>query len=288
MASIRNLEGVSRSNAWRVDNPNRIQVLADFNARQKFTGIKELADKIREQGVLTPLWVRRDRANEEQPFILIDGERRMRALQMLFEEDPELDLAIPVTVFDVDEEEAEDLMAQANLDREDFLTSEKIAIVQRYRKRGLSTKDIAGRLGMSTGWVDQMVTLASASKAVKNAMDQDSITVEAALMIARKTKAADQQGALDKVLALSKGKKSKTAKAAARVTGTKKRPGKRQVVTVVKELAGSEINGDSMTVKQARKLVIMALNYAAGEADQDALIQACRQGLKLKPKAEDK
>jgi len=288
MASIRNLEGVSRSNAWRVDHPKRIQVLEGFNARNKFNGIKELADKIREQGVLTPLWVRRDRANEDQPFILIDGERRMRALQMLFEEDPELDLAIPVTVFDVDEEEAEDLMAQANLDREDFLTSEKIAIVQRYRKRGLSTKDISGRLGMSTGWVDQMLTLASASKTVKNALDQDKVTVEAALMIARKTKAADQQTALDKVLALSKGKKSKTAKAAAQVTGTKKRPGKRQVVQVVKELAGSEINGDSMTVKQARKLVIMALNYAAGEADQDALVKACRTGLKLKPKAEDK
>jgi ParB/RepB/Spo0J family partition protein len=287
MTSIRNLDGVSRSNAWRVDNPKRIQVLDGFNARQTFAGIKELAEDILENGVLDALWVRRDRANEEQPFILIDGERRMRALTMLFESDPDLEMPIPVNVFDVDEEEAEDLMAKANLEREDFLPSEKVTIVQRYRKRGLSTAKIAKRLGMSTGWVDQMITLAGASKSVKAAMDEGKITNEAGLMIARKTKAADQRAALDKTLALAGGSKKRTSKAAAQVTGTKRRPGKKAVVQVVRELAGSEINGDSMTVKQARKLIIMALNYAAGEADQDALVKACRKGLKLKTK-EDK
>ena len=285
--SMRKLEGVSRSNAYAVNSPDLIQVVENFNPRTVFNKIDELADEIREDGVLTPLWVRRDPANTEQPFILIAGERRMRALHKIFEQDPETDMRIPVIVHNVDEEEARDLAAKENLEREGFVLSDKVALVRDYQKRGFGNADISKKVGMSVGWVDQMTTMAGASKAVKDAVDSDKITLEAGLILARKSKAADQKDALDKVLSLSGGKKRKTAKAASVVTGQARRPGKRDIVKVVQGLASAEVNGDVVPTKDARKLVIMALNFAAGEADGEALMKACRKQLKLTAKEDE-
>lgn len=284
MSSIRSLDGVFRSNAWAVENPELIQVIDDFNPRKAFNKIDELSEDILANGVLTPLWVRRDRANPEQPFILIAGERRIRALRKIFENDPSTEMRIPVRVFDVDEEEAFDLAAKENLDREGFTLSEKVMLVRDYQKRGFSGKAISKKVNMSTGWVDQMVTMAGASAKVKKAVDEDKITLEAGLILARKVKAAEQNVKLEKVLQISGGKKRKTAKAAAQVAGQKRRPGKRDIVKVVKGLASSEVNGDVVPTKDARKLVIMALNFAAGEADGEALLKMCRNQLKLKAK----
>ena len=283
MSNMRQLDGVSRSNAWSVDNPDRVQILDDHNPRTVFKGIEELADKIREDGLLTPLWVRRDRANQEQPFILIAGERRMRALREIFK-DGDMEMRIPVIVYDVDEDEARDLAAKENLERQDFCLSDKVAMVRAYQKRGFGNSDIYKKVGMSLGWVDQMTTMAGASSAVKKAVDNDKITLEAGLILARKSKAADQKDALDNVLRISGGKKRKTAKAAAQVTGQARRPGKRDIVKVVQGIAGAEVNGDTVPTKDARRLVIMALNFAAGEADGEALMKACRKQLKLKAK----
>jgi len=287
MSSIRELDGVFRSNAWAVDSPERIQVLDGFNPRTVFKKIDELAEDILENGVLTPLWVRRDRANPEQPFILIAGERRMRALRKIFEKNPEMEMRIPVIVHDVDEEEAKDMAAMENLKREDFTLSDKVALVRDYQKRGFSNADIAKKLEMSIGWVDQMATMAGASKAVKNAVDEGRITLEAGLILARKAKAADQNAKLEEVLRMSGGQRRKTAKAASQVTGVVRRPGKRDIVKVVKSLAQTDVNGDSVPTQDARKLVIMALNFAAGEADGEALVKACRKQLKLKAKEEE-
>jgi ParB/RepB/Spo0J family partition protein len=287
MSSIRELDGVYRSNAWAVDSPERIQVLDGFNPRTVFKKIDELAEDILENGVLTPLWVRRDRANPEQPFILIAGERRMRALHKIFEKNPEMEMRIPVIVHDVDEEEAKDMAAMENLKREDFTLSDKVALVRDYQKRGFSNADIAKKLEMSPGWVDQMATMAGASKAVKNAVDEGRLTLEAGLILARKAKAADQNAKLEEVLRMSGGQRRKTAKAASQVTGAVRRPGKRDIVKVVKSLAQTDVNGDSVPTQDARKLVIMALNFAAGEADGEALVKACRKQLKLKAKKEE-
>jgi len=287
MSSIRELDGVFRSNAWAVDSPERIQVLDGFNPRTVFKKIDELAEDILENGVLTPLWVRRDRANPEQPFILIAGERRMRALHKIFEKNPEMEMRIPVIVHDVDEEEAKDMAAMENLKREDFTLSDKVALVRDYQKRGFSNADIAKKLEMSIGWVDQMATMAGASKAVKNAVDEGRITLEAGLILARKAKAADQNAKLEEVLRMSGGQRRKTAKAASQVTGVVRRPGKRDIVKVAESLAQTDVNGDSVPTQDARKLVIMALNFAAGEADGEALVKACRKQLKLKAKEEE-
>jgi len=280
--SMRKLDGVFRSNAYSVDSPERIQVVDGFNPRTVFEGIEDLAEDIKENGVLDPLWVRRDRANPEQPFILIAGERRIRALRKIFSEDPEMEMRIPVIVHDVDEDEALDLAVKENLNREDFTLTDKVALVREYKKRGFSGKEISVKVNKSVGWVDQMTTMAGACKALKDAVDTGKVTLEAGLIIARKVKAADQKRMLDKVLVVSGGKRRKTAKAAAQVTGMARRPGKRDIVKIMRGLNQSEMKGDTVPTGDARKLVIMALTFAAGEADGEALLKACTRKLKLK------
>ncbi len=280
MARLTDIEGVYKSSGYVVNNPSLVQVLKGFNARKKFY-ITDLVKDIDAAGLLNPLWVRRDRANEEQPFILIDGERRLRALHKLFEQDPKREEHIPVIVFDVDEEEAEDLMAKANLEREAFTLSERIGLVQRYLKRGIEVEDVADRLNRSPAWVTQLITLKGASAKVKKAADEDRITVAAALMIARKTKAADQEEALAQVLKGAGGVKKATTRAAAKVTRTALRPGKKELMKVLAALETKDVGAEGVGAEDARKLVLMALSFAAGEADREALLDACAKALQL-------
>ena len=147
-------------------------------------------------------------------------------------------------------------------------------------------KEIADRIGMSVGWVDQMAVLDNATAAVRSALDSGKIGVEAALMLARKTNQATQEKVLERILVKAKGKRSATAKAAAEVTGTARRPGKKEVVRVIQTLVRSEIEDDMVPVGDVRRLLILALNFAAGEEAGDALVQACVEQLNLRPAPE--
>jgi ParB/RepB/Spo0J family partition protein len=281
MASLTSIDGVHKSTSYIVDNPKLIQVLRGFNARTTFKGIDALAEWIDTDGLLTPLWVRRDRANEEQPFILIDGERRMRALRQLFKKDPKRDERIPVLIFDVNEEQALDLMAKANLQREDFTLAERIQLVQRYLTRKVPQKEVGERVGRSKSWVNQMIVLNGASPKVRKAVDDDRLSIGGALIIARKKKLADQEATLKEVLRVAGGKKEKTARAAATVTRTAMRPKKQELMKVVGALETKSIEVDNIDPASARQLVLMALSYAAGEGDRDDLLNACADVLKL-------
>jgi len=285
MARLTDLDGVHKSQSYTVSNPGLIQVVKGFNARSTFN-ITELASDIDRSGLLQPLWVRRDLANNEQPFILIDGERRLRALRKLFDKDPKREERIPVIIFDVDEEEAEDLMAKANLEREDFTLAERIGLVQRYLKRGLDVETIGARLNRSVPWVNQLVTLKDASAKLKAAVDSDKVTMSAALMMARKTKVAQQEAALARVIAASGGNKKATTRIAARLTGTSMRPGKKEIMKVLSALETKEVEGAEIEATAARALILMALSFAAGEGDRTALLNACAEQLGLAKPAE--
>jgi len=280
-------EGVHRSRGYSIDHPGLVQVRKGFNARKRFRRIAELAEDIAENGLYDALWVRPDRANKEQPFILIDGERRIRALRKVFEKDPNAKISIPLRVFHVNEEQAEDMMTKSFLDKDDLTYAEKIGLVQRYQQRGLDSKEIGECFHRSPGWVDQMITLAGAAKAVLQAVDGNKITISAALMIARKKKEAAQPRAVQRVIEAAGGKKSKTTKAASGITGTAVRPGKKELRKVVAALSTKEVEEDTVDVYTARELVMLALSYATGESDRDALLTACAEQLKLRRPADD-
>jgi len=100
--------------------------------------LEELAASIRKSGVLQPLLVRR----AESGYMLIAGERRLRASQMAGLE------SVPVRILDVSEKEAYGIALVENLQREDLNAME---VARAYRKLmdeyDMKQEDIATEVG---------------------------------------------------------------------------------------------------------------------------------------------
>ena len=76
----------TKKDLYMID-PRNIVVQEGFNARSDFGNIAELAEQIKEQGVLNPISVQRYKdENGEEKYRLVDGERRYRAVMMLINE----------------------------------------------------------------------------------------------------------------------------------------------------------------------------------------------------------
>jgi ParB/RepB/Spo0J family partition protein len=64
---------------------SKIKVINNFNARQDFGDLEELAEQIRENGLLEPISVIPFSENGEETYMLVNGERRYRAMKLLEE-----------------------------------------------------------------------------------------------------------------------------------------------------------------------------------------------------------
>jgi ParB family chromosome partitioning protein len=113
------------------------------NARKTFdpAGLQELADSIREQGLIQPVTVRVTDAGVHQ---LIAGERRLRACQLLGME------TIPAVVMDMDDKQATLAGLIENLQRADLDPFEAGAGYKHAMDvHGLSQQELATKLGKS-------------------------------------------------------------------------------------------------------------------------------------------
>ncbi len=105
--------------------------------------LEELADSIRQHGVIEPIVVRRTGPGQDQ-FEIIAGERRWLATQRAGERD------IPVVVKDVSSREAFELALVENLQREDLNPMEVAeAYDEMVRGHGYTQQSLAQRVGKS-------------------------------------------------------------------------------------------------------------------------------------------
>ena len=115
--------------------------------------LTELADSIREHGVLQPILVRPGGAQ----FELIAGERRWRASRMA-ERD-----TIPAIVVDFDESTALEVSIIENLQREDVSPLEEAAMFRKMTDTfGYSVRQLAQKVGKDKGYVENRLRLAEA------------------------------------------------------------------------------------------------------------------------------
>jgi len=124
------------------------------------SALAELADSIREHGVLQPLVVRKDGPST---FSIVAGERRWRAAQKagLME--------IPAIVSDRPEEEALLLALVENLQREDLNPIEEAeAFSQLQEDLGLTQEEIAERVGKERSTVTNSLRLLKLPEMVRN------------------------------------------------------------------------------------------------------------------------
>ena len=120
--------------------------------------LTELADSIREHGVLQPILVR----PAGTKFELIAGERRWRASGMVERE------TIPAIVIELDEQSALEVSIIENLQREDVSPLEEAAMFRRMTEAfGYSVRQLAQKVGKDKGYVENRLRLSDAPADVR-------------------------------------------------------------------------------------------------------------------------
>jgi ParB family transcriptional regulator, chromosome partitioning protein len=115
--------------------------------------LTELADSIREHGVLQPILVRPSGSK----FELIAGERRWRASGMAERE------TIPAIVVEFDEQTALEVSIIENLQREDVSPLEEAAMFRKMTETfGYSVRQLAQKVGKDKGYVENRLRLSDA------------------------------------------------------------------------------------------------------------------------------
>ncbi len=137
--------------------PNR------FQPRKRFADedLRELADSVREKGILQPILVR-PVAGEANAFEIVAGERRWRAAQLAKLHD------VPVVVREMDDAEALELAIVENVQRADLNAIEEAAAYHELMDRFAYTQErIAKEVGKSRSHVANTIRLLRLPEAVK-------------------------------------------------------------------------------------------------------------------------
>jgi ParB family transcriptional regulator, chromosome partitioning protein len=119
--------------------------------------LTELADSIREHGVLQPILVRAAGAK----FELIAGERRWRASRMAERE------GIPAIVVDFDDQTALEVSIIENLQREDVSPLEEATMYRKMLDLGYSVRQLAQKIGKDKGYVENRLRLSDAPDEIR-------------------------------------------------------------------------------------------------------------------------
>jgi ParB family chromosome partitioning protein len=116
------------------------------NPRRRIENVAELADSIREYGLLQPIVVR----GTDQGYEVVAGHRRLEAVRSLGWDD------VPAVVQAADESRAYLLSLVENLQREDLTPREESAALEvLVREHGWSTRQVAAAVKRSQGYVSK-------------------------------------------------------------------------------------------------------------------------------------
>jgi ParB family chromosome partitioning protein len=153
--------------------------------------LQELADSIRQQGIVQPLIVR----ERDGFFELIAGERRWRAAQLL-------NLAeVPVITREADDRSVLELALIENLQRENLnALEEALGYAQLAEQFALTQEEIALKVGKSRAAVANATRLLKLPETVQGLIRVGKLSVGHAKVILGLTDAARQQQAAERIL----------------------------------------------------------------------------------------
>jgi ParB family chromosome partitioning protein len=167
--------------------PCPLQPRKDFSAES----LRELADSIREQGIVQPLVVR----DRDGYFELIAGERRWRAAQLL--QLPE----VPVIVRQADDRAALELALIENLQRENLNAIEEAhGYAQLAEQFKLTQEEIAAKVGKGRVVVANALRLLKLPAALQNFIRDGRLSVGHAKVILGLANERDQKAIAERVV----------------------------------------------------------------------------------------
>ena len=146
-----------------IPNPRQPRHSLDEN------NLRELADSIREHGILQPLIVTYDQQGSQ--YTLIAGERRWRAAKMAGLE------TVPVLVRQVTEQQLLELALIENLQRSDLLPLETAEAYRNLNEDfGLTHEEIAVRVGKSRVAVTNTIRLLNLPETIRQSLAEQKIS----------------------------------------------------------------------------------------------------------------
>lgn len=159
-----------------------------WNNRFDFGEIEELAKSIKANGLLNPLRVKRIAGAAKDAkfqFELIDGDRRLTALELLVKNGHESNDGVPVIIVDKGQDDLTSLiqMFEANTGKP-LLPLEEASAYQRMRDAGLTIKQICERVGRKQVHVVATLALMTADSDVTEAIKEGSVNSTLAKKIA--------------------------------------------------------------------------------------------------------
>ncbi len=168
-------------------NPGKTQPRKSFDAE----GISELAQSIRENGVIQPIVVRKGDAG----FEIVIGERRYRAaLEAGLTE-------IPAIVRDYSDERSLELALIENIQREDLNPIEEARAYRLIIERDMVTQDmLAKRIGKSRSYIANLMRLLDLPERVQQHVSRGTISVGQAKAVASLDTPAEQEALVHQIL----------------------------------------------------------------------------------------
>ena len=154
--------------------------------------LEELALSIREQGLIEPLVV----VPREGKFMLVAGERRWRACQMIGLE------TVPVRLIEADDRQVAELALVENLQRQDLTPLEEALAFQSMIDSGYTREELAQKLGFKQVWrVDERLSLLKLAPKFQEATVQGIISPSQAFEMSRLANYGDQELVFRKIRA---------------------------------------------------------------------------------------
>lgn len=205
--SIKNSAIVGRTDLYNV-NPNSIIVKEGFNPRINFDENKldDLKNSIIANGVKVPLLVK---LNNENNFVLIDGERRLRATLKAISEGAEI-VSVPCRIERKTMNEIDMLTLAMTANESERLTPiEEAHAFNRLKNYGISVTDIAKKVGKSVPFVYNRLSLLDASPEVLKEVESKRITLsDAQKIIEQSDSIQTQKEKLEEVKTIKANKKA--------------------------------------------------------------------------------
>lgn len=155
-------------------DPKNISVANDFNSRCDFGDIEELANQIAKDGLLNPIHVRYDEYDPKK-YILVDGERRYRAIMHNINNGVNIDIVPALLVDDMNMTDLLRIQIQAN-EGKNFNEYEYGVAYNKLIQQGLTKKEISELLGKKMWHINVCLAHLERDTRVQELLKNDRIT----------------------------------------------------------------------------------------------------------------
>lgn len=269
----------TRTDIFRID-PRNITVQDGFNSRVDFGDIEELASQIAKDGVLNPIHVKRVKENGIEKFILVDGERRYRAVMHNIEKGLPV-TNVPAILVNKDLSEADLIRIQIQCNEgKNFSEYEYGIAYKKLHDLHMTNEQIATLVGKQLWHVNVCLAHLERDKRVQELMNEGKITGVDVRHVYQANK--DNDESVNDILALEEKRKEREAAALAEQSAQQAQMEALEEAKSNGAKNRSEINDLKKLMKETDKKVKAAARISLTDLDIDSNTIQAKDSMTIK------